>query len=314
MYNQKYDQKTEKKLFNIYQDVIKKYSLENENLLNQVVDLEQNLELNHNLLYNFLIESSNNKEKIKDLAKKGKNILEKIESLLNKKAEVDIKSYKLQVMKENIPIKINEEINQIKLKNNNLENEMAKKEIIIKNLKKDLERARNNALFKEARTEVLISEPTKINVEKNVELIDVKYILAKVNKRHSKEKKRAKKLEKEINSLKEELNNLKVSKIGENNKDILSKINGYNINVENNDDEYEEEEEEKEESAEEDDSEDNKKNQKKKEKELEQLQEKYKKLKKDYEEFQNKINEYKRDYKSIKSKMENIKKKQDKNK
>ena len=281
---QKYDQN---KLSKQFEDVINKYSIENKELQAKVEDLKATLFLNHNLLYNFLINSSKNNKEIIDLIEKGKLIWEENEKLMEHKKDLQIKIYKLNEFTENIPIEINNEISDLVKKNTNFKNELMKNEKEIKKLKSDLERVRNNALFKEARTEVYVSEPSKINVEKNDELTDVKSILVKAMRRHSQEKKKASKLEKEVKKVKEELNNLKKGIKIKNNEDLLSKIKGYNTDIEKSEEEYEEEEEE-EEKDDDDSSDGEKKNQKKKEKELEQLKENYKKLKNDYEEYQKK--------------------------
>jgi DNA repair exonuclease SbcCD ATPase subunit len=303
MLNQKYDSN---KLSKQFEDVINKYTSENKQLLEQVEDLKATLFLNHNLLYNFLTNSSENKKEINDIIEKGKLIWEENEKLMELKKDLQIKTYKLKEFTENIPIEINNEISDIVKKNTNIKNELMKNEKEIKKLKSDLERVRNNALFKEARTEVYIAEPSKINIEKNDELIDVKPILLTAMKKHSKEKKKANKLEKEVKKAKEDLKSLKKDLNFKNTDDLLSKIKGYNIEIEKSEEEYEEEEEE-EEKDDDDSSDGEKKNQKKKEKELEQLKENYQKLKNDYEEYQKRINKLKEEYKILKGKTDNVK-------
>ena len=303
MLNQKYDSN---KLSKQFEDVINKYTSENKQLLEQVEDLKATLFLNHNLLYNFLTNSSENKKEINDIIEKGKLIWEENEKLMELRKDLQIKTYKLKEFTENIPIEINNEISDIVKKNTNIKNELMKNEKEIKKLKSDLERVRNNALFKEARTEVYIAEPSKINIEKNDELIDVKPILLTAMKKHSKEKKKANKLEKEVKKAKEDLKSLKKDLNFKNTDDLLSKIKGYNIEIEKSEEEYEEEEEE-EEKDDDDSSDGEKKNQKKKEKELEQLKENYQKLKNDYEEYQKRINKLKEEYKILKGKTDNVK-------
>ena len=176
---------------------------------------------------------------------------------------------------------------------------------MVKKLKQDLEKARKSALFKEARTEVFVSGPTKYNLEKNQELIIVKSILPKVSLKHSNAEKTAKKLEKELYNLKDELKRIKKKDEQSFNNEILSKIKGYNISAESMADEKSYEEEEEKESSEESSSEEGK-SMKKKKKELDQLNDKYNELKKSYQNYQDKINEYKKSYKTLKEKMGNI--------
>ena len=92
-----------------------------------------------------------------------------------------MKTAKLQELIEDTPTQIREEINNLNIQNNKMKNELVQKDNTIKKLKNDLEKARKNALFKTARTEVLVTEPTKTNVEINHELLNTKTILAKVS-------------------------------------------------------------------------------------------------------------------------------------
>lgn len=303
--SKQYDQKTKDKLYKLYNEVITKTSIENKNLTSQLNDLKATLELNHKLLFSFL-DTSQLDEKVKnDIIEKREDLWEKIEYLISLKKDMDIRIYILQSFIENIPIQINEEINNIANKINEAKNELFQKDNMVKKLKQDLEKARKSALFKEARTEVFVSGPTKYNLEKNQELIIVKSILPKVSLKHSNAEKTAKKLEKELYNLKDELKRIKKKDEQSFNNEILSKIKGYNISAESMADEKSYEEEEEKESSEESSSEEGK-SMKKKKKELDQLNDKYNELKKSYQNYQDKINEYKKSYKTLKEKMGNI--------
>ena len=305
----KYDMKTQEKLYKQYNDVISKYSLENKNLKNKLIDSKETVDLNHKLLFSIMASSNIDKKEIKILIDKLKNILKKNEKLIEMKKKIEKETYKLRILMENVAIEINEELNDIAIKNNISKTEVTQKDNTIIKLNQELERARKNALFKEARTEVFVAPPTKKNIEKNEELIDAKFIISKVSEKHSKNKKKANKLKKELEKLKTELNGLK-NKIqkDKNNDDFYSNIKGYNIAVDNEEEDYEEEEE-KEDSSEEDDIQNEGKNTKKKEKEYKQLNDKYNQLKKTFDDCQNKINEYKKKYKKIKGEMDKIEEK-----
>ena len=116
-----------------------------------------------------------------------------------------MKTSKLQELIEDTPTEIREELKQINESNEKMKLLLVQKEQTIKKLKTDLEKARKNALFKTARTEVLVTEPTKINVEINHELLNTKAILLKVTSMHAQEKKKADKLDKEVKTLQEEV-------------------------------------------------------------------------------------------------------------
>jgi chromosome segregation ATPase len=332
MSHQKFDSKTTKKLLTNYQNTISKYATENEQLTRQLEDLKTTLTLNQNLLYDFIKSSVGEDEKINNLINESKSLWNENETLIKQKNELEMKTAKLQELIEDTPTQIREEINNINIQNNKMKNELVQKDNTIKKLKNDLEKARKNALFKTARTEVLVTEPTKTNVEINHELLNTKTILAKVTSMHAAEKKKANKLDKEVKSLQEEVSKLKETAIGlrdefnnkvkqnegknkdaNNPNDINNfplNIKGFDFLVNKNDEENEEEEEEEEqesETSEEEDSYEGKKKPKTKQKELDMLTEQYNKLKKQNEEYENKINNYKKIYKDLKNKINNLK-------
>ena len=268
MSHQKFDFKTTKKLLNNCQNTISKYATENEQLTRQLEDLKTTLTLNQNLLYDFIKSSIGEDEKINNLINESKSLWNENVSLIKQKNDLEMKTAKLQELIEDTPTQIREEINNINIQNNKMKNELVQKDNTIKKLKNDLEKARKNAFFKTARTEVLVTEPSKTNVEINHELLNTKTILAKVTSMHAAEKKRANKLDKEVKSLQEEVVklrktaidlreefNTKVKQNENKNKDGTTpndinfplNIKGFNFLVDKGDDENEEEEEEEEE-------------------------------------------------------------------
>ena len=321
MSHQKFDSKTTKKLLTNYQNTISKYASENEQLTRQLEDLKTTLTLNQNLLYDFIKSSVGEDESINALINESKQLWAENESLIKQKNDLEMKTAKLQELIEDTPTQIREEINLINAQNNKMKIELVQKDNTIKKLKNDLEKARKNALFKTARTEILVTEPTKTNVEINHELLNTKTILTKVSAMHAAEKKRANKLDKEVKTLQDEVAklrktaidlrdefNTKMKETGKkgDNKNMIENnfplnIKGFNFlvdkNEEENDDEEEEEEQESEGSSEEEDSFEGKKKPKSKQKELELLTEQYNKLKKQNEEV----------YKDLKNKINNLK-------
>jgi DNA repair exonuclease SbcCD ATPase subunit len=262
------------------------------------------------------------------MVEKCKDLWNKNESLIETKNQVEINIDKLKKAIDEAPSLIRDEINNISVLNNKKKTELMLKENVIKKLKADLEKTRKNAFFKTARTEVLVTEPTKTSLEINQDLLIAKTILSKVSNMHSKEKKRSNKLEREAKNLREEMNklkkkainlyfsNLNKNEIKESTKSVSDENNflvnlGYNLSVENNnkdDGEVEEEEsEESEESSEEENSEENDEKEEEKSKEIEKLNEQYNKLKEKIDEYQKKINQYKTEYKSLKKKMDILK-------
>ena len=327
MSHQKFDSKTTKKLLTNYQNTISKYATENEQLTRQLEDLKTTLTLNQNLLYDFIKSSVGENEKINNLINESKSLWNENESLIKQKNDLEMKTAKLQELIEDTPSQIREEINNINIQNNKMKNELVQKDNTIKKLKNDLEKARKNALFKTARTEVLVTEPTKTNVEINHELLNTKTILTKVTAMHAAEKKKANKLDKEVKSLQEEVGKLKKTAIdlrdefntkmknneknGGDGKNFPLNIKGFDYLVDKDNDDNEEEEEDEEQesegSSEEEDSFEGKKKPKTKQKELDMLTDQYNKLKKQNEDYEKKINNYKKIYKDLKNKINNLK-------
>ena len=321
MSNKKFDSKTTKKLISTYQKTITHYTAENEQLTSQLQDLKTTLSLNQNLLYDFITKSIGEDEEITKLINESKTLWEENETLIKQKNDLEMKTSKLQELIEDTPTEIREEIKIITQSNNKMKNELIQKDNMIKKLKADLEKARKNALFKTARTEVLVTEPTKTNVEINHELLNTKAILAKVSNMHEVEKKKAAKLDKEVKNLQKEVMNLRNSTSMDNNinnnvnKDNKKNNNNNiednkelnNLSSDENEDDNSEENEDSEESSSDNDSVDNKKKKPKtKQKELDMLTEEYSKLKKQNEEYENKIQKYKKIYKEMKNKIKNL--------
>ena len=205
MSKSKFDSKTTKKLISTYQSTISHYTSENEALSSQLEDLKTTLTLNQNLLYDFISSTIGKDEEVSKLIAESKTLWKENEQLIKQKNELEMKTSKLQELIEDTPTEIREELKQINESNEKMKLLLVQKEQTIKKLKSDLEKARKNALFKTARTEVLVTEPTKINVEINHELLNTKAILLKVTSMHAQEKKKADKLDKEVKTLQEEV-------------------------------------------------------------------------------------------------------------
>ena len=227
----KFDPKTTQKLLTSYQSTISHYTLENDLLSSQLEDLKTTLSLNQNLLYDYIKSTIGANDEITALINESQTLWEENEQLIKQKHELEMKTSKLQELIEDTPTEIRDELKYINEANEKMKNELIEKDNTIKKLKAELDKTRRNALFKSARTEVLVTEPTKINVEINHELLNTKAILIKVSNMHAQEKKRAAKLDKEVKSLQEEIIALKKSAPNEN---IPNNSNAYNNNNNNN--------------------------------------------------------------------------------
>ena len=304
-------------------------------LTSQLQDLKTTLSLNQNLLYDFITKSIGEDNEIINLINESKNLWQENEQLIKEKNDLEMKASKLQELIEDTPTEIREEIKLINISNNKMKNELIQKDNTIKKLKLELEKARKNALFKTARTEILVTEPTKTNVEINHELLNTKAILSKVSNMHALEKKKAARLDKEVKALQDEVIALKRNNtLADNNDNIDTNKknndsnnekniyhsfgnkndikNKLNQNKKNNDDDFDSDEKD-EESDENSDDIDNietelkkKKKPKSKQKELDMLTEEFNKLKSQNEEYEKKIQKYKKIYKDMKQKIKNL--------
>ena len=333
MSNKKFDSKTTKKLISTYKNTISHYTAENEMLTSQLQDLKTTLSLNQNLLYDFITKSIGEDNEITNLINESKNLWQENEQLIKEKNDLEMKASKLQELIEDTPTEIREEIKLINISNNKMKNELIQKDNTIKKLKAELEKARKNALFKTARTEILVTEPTKTNVEINHELLNTKAILSKVSNMHALEKKKAARLDKEVKALQDEVialrkNNTLADNNNENDNDNKFNDLGKNKTFSNsgnkndvkstqnkkkNDDEESNSDDDNEESEENSDDIDNietelkkKKKPKTKQKELDMLTEEFNKLKSQNEEYEKKIQKYKKIYKDMKQKIKNL--------
>lgn len=321
---QKFNSKKAKQLLDDYQQQILKYTTNNQNKLKELEDLKTTLTLNQNMLYDITInklEKTNNN--IKFLVDDTKLLWNKNEVLIDKKNKYELEINKLQSLIEDTPNKIREEIDQINISNNKLKNTLLQKDNTIKKLTNELNKARNNALFKTARIEILVSEPSKMNVELNNELISAKKILVDAQSIHNTEKKESTKLDEEITQLQDDVYILKDKAIKLQNQ-LLTLIDNQNINEDidlgnnleiydfifKNDDDDNEFEEDEGQCSDDGSDESNGKSKKKKEKELKKLNDEYEKLKIKNNEHLKRIDEYKEKYKTIKSKMDNLRNKQ----
>lgn len=205
----KFDSKTTRKLISTYQSTISHYTAENELLSSQLQDLKTTLGLNQSLLFDFITSTIGKNEEISKLIAESKTLWQENEQLIQQKNDLEMKTAKLQELIEDTPTEIREELKTINESNEKMKVQLIQKEQMLKKLKSDLDKARRNALFKTARTEVLVTVPTKINVEINHELLNTKSILLKVTSMHAQEKKKADKLDKEVKILQTEVINLR---------------------------------------------------------------------------------------------------------
>lgn len=328
--------KQKQKLIEDYKNAISKYSSENEELEEKIKDLKISLNLNQEILYDFIIKSSNSSDEIKNLVNNTKKLWEENQSLIEKKNLFEIKISRLQELAEDTPTKIREELKNLKLKSSLIQEEIIEKDNLIQKHQKELEKIRNNSLFKNARKEVYVTEPSKLNVEIVQELIDLRAILIKLTLLNDKKFDECEELKKNMDNLKVTLNVLiqsaleiqdkicqrrnSIMNIEYNQKDLnnlFDSIEGYDKNIDKSEEEDEDDDDiydnidfkdfDNDDDTEEEESKKNKKELEKKKKELELLTKQYNDLKDEAKQYENKINKHKKVYKELKAKLINLK-------
>ena len=312
--------KAKKKLIEEYKSTNASLSLDNSKLEKKIKDMETTLNLNQNILYNYILNSpSINKtlEEKQNLINTTKKLWEENLTLLKKKSTVNMKLSFLQEISEDTPNKIREEIRYYKTNNDKIKEIINKqKEEIIKKQKKLIDIRKNN-FHTEAKTENYVTAPNKKNVEWNQEVITINLMLKKILEIHQNKEKEATSLKEEIDSLINQVNNLKENAYEINNeKNVLSNKKNINEFISKNIKEYNisADENEKEDALNEDKKDDEDIDEslsnnevKKLQSELNKLTEEYKSLKKQCEEYDEKIAKYKMDFRNVEGKINNIK-------
>lgn len=315
---------TKKKLIEEYKSTISKISKDNKILSNQIKDMEINVNINQNILFNYFLESSNENQELNDLINSIKKLWKENLNLLEKKNETQKKLSFLKEISEELPNKIREEIRYYKAKNEKNKEEINKqKEKIIK-LQLKLNNIRRNNFCQEAKTEVYITSPNKKNIEPNQEIIIINKMIKRLSPIHAKKEKKTQilkgdldKLIKQVDQLKKQCyllnNNNNKQNIDINNIDtkdlnkfIKNNIEGYNFSADENENDEKLDEEDDNNFDEPDEKIDNKKS-KHLQKKLEKLKEEYNNMKKQCQEYEELISKHKEKYKNIESKMNLLK-------
>lgn len=265
------------------------FAQENDALIHKLKDYNETLKLNYEVLKKTFLSFGGEENIINDLVIKGKNIFDNYDKLIQKRKETQKNIFLLRKNLEDNSIKINIGIENYSKANEKLTKEIDLKDIEIKKLKAELKKLREKAFFKEARTEIKVCPPNKINVLINQEIITEKNIIKKAMDIHSAKEKISKKLKLKYNSLYDELKKESIEK-----------------NVEIKEKEILTEETESEES-EDDDIEEEENKQKKVKEDIDKFKEKYKNLQDQYESYKKRIMKYKQDYKYYKEKIAYLK-------
>ena len=312
---------TKKKLIEDYKSTIIKMSSENSLLQKQISDIETTLNINQNILYNMILNSSTEKnlEEKKNLINTIKNLWKENINLLENKNIIQEKLSNLQEASEELPNKIREEMFYYQKRNEKDKVEIKKLEEKITNLQENLKNIRRNNFHKDATIEVYVTSPNKKNVENNNEILNIISILDKLKDLPQKKEETAKKIKLEVDQLIKQVKLLKqnfyqknnnindITKINEEdiNKYVKDNIINYNLLADENEIEIDSDEE----NEEEENDDDNKFNNgaKNLKIELDKLIKEYEEMKIQCKEYEKIIEEHKRKYKNVEGKINSLK-------
>ncbi len=315
--------KAKKKLIEDYKSTISSISLENKILEEKIHDVETTLNLNQNILFEYMLSLPNGKEnpdEIKNLVNSTKHLWKENLDLLQKRNTIQTNLALLQELTEDTPNKIRQELRYYKINNEKMkENINKQKEEIIKKQKKLIDIRKNN-FHLEAKTENYVTVPNKKNIEANQEILKINLLLKKIIPIHKKKEEKANQKKEKLNNLMDQVHSLKhnIYCSGNNiNEDeiidkkelddfINTKIKEYNFSADeiNSEDELNEEKNDKFEDL---DGILSNSEVKKLKAQLDQLIKEYNTLKEQCNEYEEIISKHKKKYKNVEGKINEMK-------
>ena len=157
-------------------------SLKEEKLMNEIVDLKNSVNINWKILNEYILSNldkneDNNKEEEKD-RKEIEDLLNECKSLIESNINVDEKIQKLKEENQEITeisqqfqYQAQKEYEEEKNKYIKLQMELTKKKAKLNDIENILLKTRAKSLFKEARNEIYVIEPTRKHLEMHQEIL-----------------------------------------------------------------------------------------------------------------------------------------------
>ena len=196
-------------------------SLKEEKLMNEIVDLKNAVNINWKILNEYIIsnlnnsEDKNNKEDEKD-KKEIEELLNECKSLIESNINVDEKIQKLK--EENLEIteisqqfqyQAQKEYEDEKNKYAKLQMELTKKKAKLNDIENILLKTRAKSLFKEARNEIYVIEPTRKHLEMHQEILSTTEAIKQLENLGKEDNIKLMQLKNELEELQNEFNNIK---------------------------------------------------------------------------------------------------------
>ena len=196
-------------------------SLKEENLINEIIDLKNAVYINWKILNEYIIsnlnkdEDNKNEEDEKD-KKEIEELLNSCKSLIDSNINVDEKIQKLKEENQEITeisqqfqYQAQKEYEEEKNKYIKLQMELTKKKAKLNDIENILLKTRAKSLFKEARNEIYVIEPTRKHLEMHQEILSTTEAIKQLENLGKEDNIKLMQLKNELEELQNEFNNIK---------------------------------------------------------------------------------------------------------
>ena len=196
-------------------------SLKEENLINEIIDLKNAVNINWKILNEYIIsnlnkdENNKNEEDEKD-KKEIEELLNSCKSLIDSNINVDEKIQKLKEENQEITeisqqfqYQAQKEYEEEKNKYIKLQMELTKKKAKLNDIENILLKTRAKSLFKEARNEIYVIEPTRKHLEMHQEILSTTEAIKQLENLGKEDNIKLMQLKNELEELQNEFNNIK---------------------------------------------------------------------------------------------------------
>ena len=194
-------------------------TLKEEKLMNEIVDLKNAVNINWKILNEYIISNldkdEDNKEEDKD-KKEIEDLLNECKSLIESNINVDEKIQKLKEENQEITeisqqfqYQAQKEYEDEKNKYIKLQMELTKKKAKLNDIENILAKTRAKSLFKEARNEIYVIEPTRKHLEMHQEILSTTEAIKQLENLGKEDNIKLMQLKNELEELQNEFNNVK---------------------------------------------------------------------------------------------------------
>ena len=194
-------------------------TLKEEKLMNEIVDLKNAVNINWKILNEYIISNLENNEDNKEDDKDKKEIEELLntcKSLIDSNINVDEKIQKLKEENQEITeisqqfqYQAQKEYEDEKNKYIKLQMELTKKKAKLNDIENTLLKTRAKSLFKEARNEIYVIEPTRKHLEMHQEILSTTEAIKQLENLGKEDNIKLAQLKNELEELQNEFNNVK---------------------------------------------------------------------------------------------------------